>query len=93
MRPTLAYSSALLVVLSLFLVHLAYGPVGVPFGAVVNALLDGANGDPAWVAIVREVLDRIDAADTLGIVGSGPVPRAFARATAPDRSTMAEEAP
>ncbi|MBK8340883.1 MAG: iron chelate uptake ABC transporter family permease subunit [Flavobacteriales bacterium] len=69
MRPTLAYSSALLVVLSLFLVHLAYGPVGVPFGAVVNALLDGANGDPAWVAIVREV--RLPEALAALLVGAG----------------------
>ncbi|MBK6542969.1 MAG: iron ABC transporter permease [Flavobacteriales bacterium] len=69
MRPALAYSLALLAVLSLFVVHLAFGPVRVPFGAVVMTLSGGEVGDPAWVAIVREV--RLPEALAALLVGAG----------------------
>ena len=69
MRPSLAYSLAVLTVLSLFLSHLAFGPVRVPFGAVLEALTGSDTGDPAWAAIVRGV--RLPEALAALLVGAG----------------------
>lgn len=69
MRPSLSYSLAVLTVLSLFLSHLAFGPVRVPFGAVLDALTGRDTGDPAWAAIVRGV--RLPEALAALLVGAG----------------------